>query len=99
MPSKRSPYSRGRRSLRGRGKVWDWIKGAAKTVGNFAKKHQLVSKGLGWLQKSGIVSNPLLSSAVGLASKGASMAGYGRRMGRGVRLAGGALRLAGARRY
>lgn len=54
------------------------------------------------LMDSGIVSNPKMAAALGLATKGATMAGYGRRrarMGLGVRLAGGALRLAGARRY
>ena len=54
------------------------------------------------LMDSGIVANPKMAAALGLATKGASMAGYGRRSARrgmGVRLAGGALRLAGARRY
>ena len=94
--------SRGRRSLRGRGKFLDWIKGAAKTVGGFLKKHQILSKGGNWLQQSGIVNDPRLKMALGAATSLAKKAGYGRRSARrgmGVRLAGGALRLAGARRY
>lgn len=100
--ARRSPMARGRRSLRGRGKVLDWLKGAAKSVHGFVKKHKLLSRGGDWLQKSGMVADPKLSAALGLATKGAALAGYGRRkarIGMGVRLAGGALRLAGARRY
>ena len=94
--------SRGRRSLRGKGKVWDWVKGAAKSIHGFVKKNKLLSKGGNWLQQSGLVNDPRLATALSMATKGASMAGYGRRrarLGMGVRLAGGALRLAGARRY
>jgi hypothetical protein len=94
--------ARGRRSLRGRGKVLDWLKGAAKSIHTFAKKHKLLSRGGKMLQESGLVNNPKLATALALATKGADLAGYGRRTARrgmGIRLAGGALRLAGAKRY
>ena len=94
--------SRGRRSLRGKGAAWDWIKNAAKTIHGFVKKNKLLSKGGNWLQQSGLVNDPRLKMALSGATSLASKAGYGRRSARrgmGVRLAGGALRLAGARRY
>jgi hypothetical protein len=102
MPSKRSPYSRGRRSLRGKGSALNWIKNAAKSIHGFVKKNKLLSKGGNWLASSGLVNDPRLKMALAGATSLASKAGYGRRrarMGMGVRLAGGALRLAGARRY
>lgn len=94
--------SRGRRSLRGKGAAWTWIKNAAKTIHGFVKKNRLLSKGGNWLQQSGLVNDPRLKMALSGATSLASKAGYGRRSARrgmGVRLAGGALRLAGARRY
>lgn len=84
-----------RRRMRGRG-VMDFLKKAH----NFVKANQLISKGATALAP--IVASRLGPTASGILSKVGSVAGslgYGRRRrmhrGRGVHLAGGALRLAG----
>ena len=113
-----------RRSLRGRGKVADWFRQAAKDVGGFVKKHHLLSRGGNFLKGLNVLP-PQYNAALGVASGLAKKAGYGRMAGRGTHLAGGsmastikrahrvgsltyrrpmphrggALRLAGARKY
>ena len=83
--------------MRGRGAVWDWIKGAAGKVNNFLRENKVISK-LGDAFSHLIPAQYQGVAQAGLA--GAKALGYGRRRrrtGRGYRLAGGALRLAGAR--
>lgn len=68
------------------GSVMSWIKTKALP---FIKKHQLASRGFKWLGKT--LNKPAISTL------GAAIGhtGYGRRMyrGRGLRMAGGALRM------
>jgi len=77
-----------RNQMRGKG-LFDWIKKAH----DFIKKHKLIST------VSGALSH--LHPAVAATHRISSLAGYGRRrhMGGSLRVAGGALRLSGARGY
>lgn len=74
----------------GRGKVWNWIKRAAGTVGRFIKDNKLISKGAAFLAPK--IGGPL-GQAIGQAGTAAGSMGLGRRRRRG-----GALRLAGGYR-
>ena len=89
--------TRGKRGMRGRGAVWDWIKGAAGKVNSFLRDNKVISK-LGDAFINMVPPQYRTAAEVGL--QGAKSLGYGRRRrrtGRGYRLAGGALRLAGLR--
>ena len=104
MPGRRSVHSRGRRSLRGRG-LWSWLKKAAVNVHRFVKKHKVLSRAGRFIGSTGIVP-PQYAGGLAAATTVADKLGYGRRAranrlaGRGLHsLAGGSLRLAGARRY
>ena len=93
MPPRRSAHvslARIHRRQAGRGKVWNWLKKAAGTVGNFVKKHGLISKAAGFLAPR--IGGPI-GAAIGQAGTAASSMGLGRRRPRG-----GALRLAGGYR-
>ena len=96
--------ARGTRGMRGRGKFWDWIRGAASKVNDFLKQHKVISRaGDAFIH----MVPPQYQVAAHGALEGARSLGYGRRRqkgrgpgiltGRGTRLTGGALRLAGAR--
>jgi len=74
----------------GRGKVWNWIKKAAGTVGRFIKDNKLISKGAAFLAPK--IGGPL-GQVIGQAGTAAGHMGLGRRRRRG-----GALRLAGGYR-
>lgn len=99
----RSIARKPRRSLRGRGKVLDWIKRTAPKVNAFLKRTHLLSK----LGDMGVNLVPAQYRGLADSALGAvKAAGYGRRRraarpytGRGLNLGGGALRLAGARMY
>ncbi len=106
VPYKKSrSRARGTRGMRGRGKVWDWIRGAAGKVNDFLRQHKVISR----LGDAFIGSVPPQYQTVAQAGlQGVKKVGYGRRRrqtgrglgimtGRGTRLSGGALRLAGAR--
>jgi hypothetical protein len=73
---RRRSSSRPRRSRRGRGKAWDWIKGAAGKVSNFLKKTKVLSSiapaVLGAIPGAGGVAGNLAKSAI-------TQLGYGRR--------------------
>jgi hypothetical protein len=70
-----------------------------KKANQFAKDSGIVSAGLDMLGNSGLLK-ATGSARAGTASNLASALGYGRRKhGSGIGLAGGALRLSGARRY
>ena len=75
----------GRRRMRGRGKVMDFLK----KVGGFLKKHKIVSRVAGGLAS---VLPPQYSGIASGVQKAASALGYGRRRrrmrGNGLRLAG-----------
>jgi len=99
-PRKPARRMRGRR---GRGKVWNWLKKAGKSVNHWLKKTHALSKAGDFLIKQGLVP-PQYAPQATMAIKAAKLAGYGkkkktRRYGSGLGLAGGALRLAGARYY
>ena len=104
-PRKPARRMRGRR---GRGKVLNWLKKAGKNVNAWLKKTHALSKAGGFLLKQGLIPAQYAPQA-GLALQGLKMAGYGnrgygkkkqtRRYGSGLGLAGGALRLAGARYF
>ena len=97
---KRKPARR-MRGRRGRGKVLNWLKKAGKNVNNWLRKTHALSKAGQFLLKEGLVPAQYAPQAA-MALQGVKMAGYGRkkkRYGRGLGLAGGALRLAGARYY
>jgi len=80
-----------RRSLRGRGKILDWFKQAAKDVGGFLKRNKILSKGGEFIRGLNVLP-PQWNSALGVATNLAKKAGYGRRMcGRGTHLAGGSM--------
>ena len=90
------------RKMRGRGKFIDWVKNAGQKVNSWLKGSKAISRAGDFALKSGFVPQQyqaLLSNAVDIARTN----GYGRRgrvyRGRGIGLAGGALRLAGARMY
>ena len=70
----------------GRGKVWNWIKKAAGTVGRFIKDNKLISKSAAFLATK---IGGQLGAALGSAGTAAGAMGLGRRRRRG-----GALRLA-----
>ena len=92
-------YGRRARAARMRGagpKMASFLSGLRK-ASDFAKKTGLVSAGLGALGSSGLLGQKGTARA-GTASSLAGALGYGRR-GAGLKLAGGALRLAGNRRY
>ena len=87
------------RRLRGRGKLIDWMKNAGARVNTWLKSSKALSRAGDFALQSGLVPQQyraILGNAVDLARS----KGYGRRMrpyrGKGVNLAGGALRLAGA---
>jgi hypothetical protein len=94
----------GHRRMKGRGKILEWIKGAIPKVDGWLKKTQLLSKLGNFASSTGLVPAQYQGLLTG-ATSGLQKLGYGRRMGRGkrmycgrgIRLAGGALRLAGAR--
>jgi hypothetical protein len=89
------------RGRRGRGKVGAWLKKAGKSVNAWLKKTHALSKAGQFLLKEGLVPAQYAPQAA-MALKGVQMAGYGRkkkRYGSGLGLAGGALRLAGARYF
>jgi len=96
------------RGRRGRGKVLNWLKKAGKSVNKFLKRSHLLSKAGQFLLDQHLVP-PQYAPQASMAIKAAKMAGYGsrgygkkkqtRRYGSGLGLAGGALRLAGARYY
>lgn len=67
-----SRSGRGRRTRRGRGKVWNWIKGAAGKVNNFLKSNKVISRAAPMLGSLGVPG----ASAIGTA---AGALGYGRR--------------------
>ena len=96
--TKAAPRKRGRgkRGMRGRGAIWDWVKSTAGKVNSYLRENKVLSKVGDAL--IGIVP-PQYQTAANLGLQGVKLAGYGRRRktGRGYRLAGGALRLAGAR--
>jgi hypothetical protein len=98
-PRKPARRMRGRR---GRGKVLNWLKRAGKSVNKWLKKTHALSRAGDFLLKQGIIPAQYAPQAA-MALKGVQMAGYGRkkktRYGSGLGLAGGALRLAGARYY
>ena len=73
----------------GRGKVWNWLKKAAGTVGRFIKDNKLLSKGAAFLAPK--IGGPI-GAAIGQAGTAAGSMGLGRRR------RGGALRLAGGYR-
>lgn len=87
MPRKTSRAHHGRRRKRVGGALPAWMS----SVGDFLKKHQIISRGANAL--SGILPGAW-GTAAGLAGKAASAVGYGRRRGRGLRT-GGALTMAG----
>ena len=95
--SAKAPRKRGRgkRGMRGKG-VLDWLKKAGSSVHSWFKDNKVLSKVGDAL--IGIVP-PQYRTAANLGLQGVKLAGYGRRRrtGRGYRLAGGALRLAGLR--
>ena len=62
------------------------------SVGDFLKKHKIISRGATAL--SGILP-PGWSTAAGAVGKAADAIGYGRRRGRGLRTGGSALTMAG----
>jgi hypothetical protein len=79
-----------------------WLSNAAAKVSPFLKQTGLISKAGNMIGQSGLVKNPMLQSLLAGATNQAASMGYGRRRARrgmGIKLAGGALRLAGARRY
>jgi hypothetical protein len=90
----------GRRSraarMRGRGPRLNSLFSGLKKANSFLRDSGALSAGLGMLSNSGLLKNTG-SARAGTASNLASALGYGRR-GKGLRLAGGALRLAGNRR-
>lgn len=88
------------RGRRGRGKVLNWLKKAGKNVNAWLKKTHALSRAGDFLLKQGLIP-PQYSTQAGLALQGLKTAGYGKkkRSGRGLGLAGGALRLAGARYF
>ena len=106
----RKPTTRQRRmrGRRGRGKVLNWLKKAGKSVNHWLRKTHALSKAGQFLLKEGLVPAQYAPQAA-MALKGVQMAGYGKkkrgvrsnkmRYGSGLGLAGGALRLAGARYY
>ena len=88
--------------MRGYGKFGKWLKKALKSVNRFLKKSKIISRvGSNLMENVPIQYRPIAMGALGMAKQ----AGYGRRRrrrpyrGSGVRLAGGALRLAGASYY
>ena len=92
MPQKRRATRRGGRK---QGRVLQWLKKALPRINAFARKHKLVSRAGNLAIRSGQVPAqylPGLTAGVGVDKK----LGYGRR---GMRLAGGGLRLAGSRVY
>jgi hypothetical protein len=71
----------------GRGRVWNWIKRAAGTVGRFIKDNKLISKGAAFLAPK--IGGPI-GAAIGQAGTAAGSMGLGRRRrGGSLRLAGG----------
>ena len=83
--------------MRGRGAVWDWIKGAAGKVHSWVKDNKVLSKVGDAL--IGIVP-PQYQTAAHLGLQGVKLAGYGRQKGqRRRRMVGHGLRLAGGRYY
>jgi hypothetical protein len=92
MPPRRSAHvslARIHRRQAGRGRVLNWLKKAAGTVGSFIKKHGLISKAAGFLAPR--IGGPI-GAAIGQAGTAAGAMGLGRRR------RGGALRLAGGYR-
>ena len=90
------------RKMRGRGKFIDWVKNAGQKVNSWLKSSKALSRAGDFALQSGLVPQQyraILGNAVDLARTN----GYGRRgrvyRGRGIGLAGGSLRLAGARMY
>ena len=90
MPRKtKSRTLRTRRRMRGHGKIIDWFKRAAATL----RKNKTLSRLGSAYGSSGLPGSSYASKIGGVAAK----MGYGRRRrGRGLGLAGGALRLAGS---
>ena len=79
-----------RRSLRGKGKVADWFRQAARDVGGFLRRNKILSKGGAFLQGLNVLP-PQWNSALGVATGLAKKAGYGRMSGSGTHLAGGSM--------
>ena len=77
-----------RRSMRGKGKLLDWFKQAAKDVGGFLKRNKILSKGGEFIRGLNVLP-PQWNSALGVATGLAKKAGYGRMSGHGTHLAGG----------
>ena len=77
--------------MRGRGKILDWLRGAAGSVNSFLRDNKVISKiGDTFI---GMVP-PQYQAAANLGLQGVKLAGYGKRgrrrvVGRGLRLAGG----------
>jgi hypothetical protein len=79
--------ARMQRRQRGRGRVWNWIRKAAGTVGKFIKDNKLISKGAAFLAPK---LGGQLGAALGTAGTAAGAMGLGRRRrGGSLRLAGG----------
>jgi len=79
-----------RRSMRGKGKLADWFKQAAKDVGGFLKRNKILSKGGEFIRDLNVLPpqcNAALGAAIGVAKK----YGYGRMSGHGTHLAGGSM--------
>ncbi len=93
------------RRMWGRGKLGEWLRNAGQRVNSWLKSTKALSRAGDFALQSGLVPpqyRAMLGSAVDLAKS----KGYGRRrrvtapyLGQGLRLAGGSLRLAGARSW
>ena len=83
--------------MRGRGKVLDWLRGAATSVNSFLRDNKVLSKiGDTFI---GMVPQQY-QAAANLGLQGVKLAGYGRKKGqRRRRMVGHGLRLAGGRYY
>ena len=92
MPRKTEMSRRGgRRKARVGGSLPPWLR----SVGDFLKKHSIISRGANAL--AGILPGAW-GTAAGAVGKVASSVGYGRRKGRGLRAGGSALTMAGGSR-
>jgi len=79
--AKSAPVRRRKRTMKGEGPAWDWIKKTARNIHDFVKDKQLVSKGLSTVAP---LAGPY-ASRLTTASNVAKTLGYGKRKPRRTR--------------